>query len=450
MGHYEIKKGIDLPIVGKPEQIISEGNAPQKVALLGDDYVGMKSTMAVKTGDKVKIGQTLFTDKKMPIVRYTSPGTGTVVEINRGEKRRFISIVIALDDVEDEIRFRSYSEKQLETLGREQVIEQLLESGLWTALRTRPFSKVANPETKPHSIFVTAMDTNALAPSIELAIGGHKQNFITGLRILSKLTDGKMYVCKAHGTDIPIGDVKSVSVEEFEGPHPAGNVGTHIHFLDPVSRSKTVWHIQAQDVVAIGLLFLAGDIDVNRVASLSGPSVSNPRVIRTRLGAAVADLTAGELQGSNNRIISGPILSGYEAVGFKAYLGRYHQQIAVLPEETERFFLGWLRPGLNFFSVKKVFLSALFPGKKYNLTTGLNGSERAIVPIGSYEKVMPLDIQPTFLLRALWVNDLEEAENLGCLELDEEDLALCTFVCPSKNDYGPILRRNLNLIEKEG
>jgi len=450
MGNYQIKKGLDLPIMGKPEKIISEGNAPQKVALLGDDYVGIKPTMAVKIGDKVKIGQTLFTDKKMPLVRYTSPGTGTVVEINRGEKRRFISIVIDLDDVEEEVRFRSYSEKQLETLGREQVIEQLLESGLWTALRTRPFSKVANPETKPHSIFVTAMDTNALAPSIEIAIAGHKQNFITGLRILSKLTEGKVYVCKAPGTDIPVGDVKSVSVEEFEGPHPAGNAGTHIHFLDPVSRSKTVWYIQAQDVAAIGLLFLAGDIEVNRVASLSGPSVQNPRVIRTRLGAAVADVTAGELKGSDYRIISGPILSGHEAVGPKAYLGRYHQQIAVLPEEKERFFLGWLRPGLNFFSVKKVFISALLPNKKYNLTTGLNGSERAIVPIGSYEKVMPLDIHPTFLIRALCVNDLEEAEKLGCLELDEEDLALCTFVCPSKNDYGPILRRNLTLIEKEG
>ena len=352
--------------------------------------------------------------------------------------------------MEEEIKFKSYPESKIDGLSREEVVEQLLESGLWTALRSRPFSKVANPETKPHSIFVTAMDTNALAPLVEIAIAGHKQSFINGLRILSRLTDGKLYVCKAPGTDIPVGDVRSVSVDEFSGPHPAGNVGTHIHFLDPVGRNKTVWHIHAQDVITIGMLFLAGELEHSRIASLAGPSVANPRLIRTRLGASLNDVTAGELTGSRNRIISGPILAGHEAVGPKAFLGRYHQQIAVLPEEDERYFLGWLRPGLNFFSVKKLFISSLFPSKKFNFNTGLNGSERAIVPIGSYEKVMPLDILPTLLLRALWVNDLEEAEKLGCLELDEEDLALCTFVCPSKNDYGPILRRNLTLIEKEG
>ena len=450
MGKHKIKKGLDLPIIGKPEQIISEGNAPREVAILGDDYIGMKPSIAVKVGDKVKLGQVLFVDKKMPRVKFTSPGAGKVTEINRGERRRFLSIVIYLDDVEEEIKFKSYPESKLDGLSRQEVVGQLLESGLWTALRSRPFSKVANPETKPHSIFVTAMDTNALAPLVEIAIAGHKQSFIDGLQVLSRLTDGKLYVCKAPGTDIPVGDVRSVSVDEFSGPHPAGNVGTHIHFLDPVGRNKTVWHIHAQDVITIGMLFLAGELEHSRIASLAGPSVANPRLIRTRLGASLNNVTAGELTGSRNRIISGPILAGHEAVGPKAFLGRYHQQIAVLPEEDERYFLGWLRPGLNFFSVKKLFISSLFPSKKFNFNTGLNGSERAIVPIGSYEKVMPLDILPTLLLRALWVNDLEEAEKLGCLELDEEDLALCTFVCPSKNDYGPILRRNLTLIEKEG
>lgn len=450
MGVHKIKKGLDLPITGKPEQIISEGNAPRRVAILGDDYIGMKPSMAVKVGDKVKLGQVLFVDKKMPRVRFTSPGAGRITEINRGEKRRFLSIVIYLDDVEEEVKFKAYPVKKLDGLRREEVVEQLLESGLWTALRTRPFSNVANPEQKPHSIFVTAMDTNALAPSVEHAIAGHKQSFIDGLLILSKLTDGKVYVCKSPGADIPVGDVKSVSVEEFSGPHPAGNVGTHIHFLDPVGRNKTVWHIMAQDVVAISMLFLAGELEHFRIVSIAGPSVANPRVIRTRIGASLKDVTAGELKGSRNRIISGPILSGHEASGPKAFLGRYHHQIAVLPEEDERYFLGWLRPGLNFFSVKNLFISSLFPNKKFNFNTGLNGSERAIVPIGSYEKVMPLDILPTFLLKSLWVNDLEEAEKLGCLELDEEDLALCTFVSPSKNNYGSILRRNLTLIEKEG
>jgi len=372
-----------------------------------------------------------------------------VVEINRGEKRRFLSIVIELDGT-DEITFQSFSESKLKALSREGVINLLIESGLWTTIRTRPFSKVANPDTVPHSLFITAMDTNPLAPSVEKIIEGKEQPFKNGLTVLSKLTDGKVYLCKAPGSKIPEVDIPSLSVEEFDGPHPAGLVGTHIHFLDPVTHNKFVWYVTAQDVIQIGKLFTTGKLDMERVISLGGPMVKHPRLLRTRIGAAVEDITTRQVKDGDIRIISGSVLSGHHATGPLAYLGRFHQQISVVEEGRQRKFLGWLSPGKELYSVKNIVISKLFPGKKFAFNTSLNGGRRAIVPIGSYEKVMPLDIIPTYLLRALQVNDIDEAENLGCLELDEEDLALCTYVCPSKIDHGEALRRTLNIIEKEG
>jgi Na+-transporting NADH:ubiquinone oxidoreductase subunit A len=286
MGLTKIKKGLDVPITGQPEQVISDGNVPRKVALLGEDYVGMKPTMAVKVGDQVKIGQTLFTDKKMSQVRYTAPGAGTVIEINRGEKRKFLSIIIEVNG-EDDISFSSYKETELDNLNRDTIKKELLESGLWTALRVRPFSKVADPDTTPHSIFITAMDSNPLAPSVEKIIEVNRQNFLTGLKILTKLTDGKLFLCKYPGSNIPTADIPQLTVEEFSGPHPTGLAGTHIHFLDPVGRKKSVWYINPQDVIGIGYLFSTGKLFLERIISLAGPAAKNPRLIRTRLGAAV-------------------------------------------------------------------------------------------------------------------------------------------------------------------
>ncbi|UCF63117.1 MAG: Na(+)-translocating NADH-quinone reductase subunit A [bacterium] len=449
MGLTKITKGLNVPITGTPEQVIGEGNIPKKVAILGDDYVGMKPTMEVQEGEKVKTGQLLFTDKKLPKVRYTSPGSGTVIEINRGEKRKFLSVVIELDK-DDEITFPSYSEKDMAALGREKVVDQLLESGLWTALRTRPLGKVANPDSSPHSIFITAMNSEPLGPDVSKIIEVNRQNFITGLEILSKLTEGKLFLCKYPDTNIPTADLPQLSVEEFSGPHPSGLAGTHIHFLDPVGRKKIVWYLNAQDVIAVGVLFTTGKLSTERIVALAGPSVKNPRLIRTRLGAALDDVVTGELKEGENRLISGSVLSGHKAAGPVAYLGRFHQQISVIPEGRQRKFFGWLSLGFNLYSVKRILASSLIPGKKYDFTTAQHGGYRSIVPIGSYEKVMPLDILATYLLRAIAVMDVEEAENLGCLELDEEDLALCTFVCPSKIDHGQNLRQTLNLIEKEG
>jgi Na+-transporting NADH:ubiquinone oxidoreductase subunit A len=452
MGSIKIKKGLNVPIAGEPEQVITEGKASKKVALIGYDYVGMKPTMAVTVGDRVKLGQLLFTDKKMDGVKFTAPGAGTITAINRGPKRVFESIVIELDEKEDEITFDSFQENQLADLDVEKVKNNLIESGLWLCLRARPFGKTANPADTPHSIFVTAMDTNPLAPSVEKIIDTNEKDFQNGLKVIARLTAGKLFLCKTPGTKIPTIDLDALSVEEFSGPHPAGNVGTHIHFLDPVHRGKTVWHINAQDVVAVGKLFTTGRISVERLISLAGPAVKQPRLIKTRIGASIEELVAGELKedGADIRVISGSVLSGRISAGQVTYLGRYHQQISALEEAGKRRFFGWLSPGLNFFSVKRILLSSLFRRKKFSFNTDINGGHRSIFPLGVYEDVMPMDFEITYLLRSLMVKDLEEAENLGCLELCEEDLALCSFVSPSKIEYGPVIRENLTIIEKEG
>lgn len=445
----KIRRGLDLPISGAPEQAIVDGPKVRSVAVIGFDYPGMKPTMAVKVGDKVKLGQLLFTDKKTEGVRYTAPAAGTVAAINRGERRVLQSVVIDVEGDEAE-PFAKYEANELASLSADQVKENLVNSGLWTALRTRPYSKVPAPATTPNSIFVTAMDTNPLAANPELIIRESREDFVNGLTLLSRLTEGQVFVCKAPGADILTGNNSRVVSEEFEGVHPAGNAGTHIHYLDPVSATKTVWTIGYQDVIAFGKLFTTGKISSERVISLAGPQVEKPRIVRTQLGANLDELTAGQMKAGENRVVSGSVFGGRSARGAFAYLGRYHSQVTVLLEGRDRPFLHYLRAGFNMFSTMGIYISSLLGGKKYEFTTTTMGSERAMVPVGSYENVMPLDILPTQLLRALAVGDTDMAQKLGCLELDEEDLALCTFVCPGKYEYGPILRDNLTRIEKEG
>lgn len=448
MGIIKIKKGLDIPIKGKPDNSKIIEKSVKSVALLGADFNGLKPTIEVETGDIVKKGQILFFDKKNPAVKFTSPVSGKITVINRGEKRAFISLVINIEG-NDEITFNSFSKETIEKADAKEIKEQLLDSGLWTSFRTRPFSAIPNPETKPNSIFINAMDTNPLAPSISKIAEGKEKEIEAGLIVLSKLTDGKLYFCKSPSDKFSFNKIQKLSIEEFDGPHPAGLSGTHIHFLDPVGKTKTVWHILLEDVINIGHLFLTGKLNNEKIISLAGTGVKNPKLIKTVSGAAINEIIEGELNNGEYRVISGSVLNGYKATGEVAFLGRYHRQISVIAEDTEKVFLGWLSPGTSKFSLKNVVLSKL-TSSKIEITTALNGGHRAIVPIGSFEQVMPLDIIPTYLLRALAVNDVEEAEKLGCLELDEEDLALCTFVDPSKNDFGPILRNNLNIIEKEG
>ncbi len=451
-GHrsIEIKKGLNLPIMGEPEPILEDAPKVGMAAVIGTDYLGLKPTMAVAEGDRVKRGQLLFTDKKNPEVGYTAPAGGTITAIHRGDRRALLSVEIAVGDVEEEETFASYEANRLATLSAQEVKANLLASGLWTALRTRPFSKVPSPQTEPHSLFVNAMDTNPMAIDPMFVIDKRKSDFINGLTALSKLTGGKLYLCGKAGDDIPGKELDFVSWAEFKGPHPAGLAGTHIHYLDPVSAHKTVWHVNYQDVLAMGKLFTTGKLDVERIISLAGPMIKRPRYLRTRLGASVKEIVKGELAEEDVRTISGSVLYGHRAAGAHAFLGRYHLQISAIRENPERLFLEWHRPGFDRFSVKRTFISNIFRGKKFAFTTSKEGSDRAMVPIGTYENVMPLDLVITFLLRALIVADTDQAQALGCLELDEEDLALCTFVCPAKYDFGPILRQNLTTIEIDG
>lgn len=445
----KIKKGLEVPVDGEPEQVVHDGPDIASVALLGNDYAGMKPTMKVAEGDRVKLGQVLFTDKKNPEILYTSPGAGTVTGINRGTKRVLQSVEIRLEGDEQET-FTAYAQDKLKGLSAAQVKENLLASGLWTALRTRPFSQVPEPDSTPHSIFVTAMDSNPLAVRADVVINERRQDFMNGLVVLAKLSNDKMYVCKYPQADIPVPDAAPITVAEFSGPHPSGLVGTHIHFLDPVNATKIVWYLGYQDVIAIGSLFTSGRISTERVISLAGPMVKRPRLIRTRMGANTKTLVRDELLDKNCRVISGSILSGRRAAGWANYLGRYHTQISVLQEGGERHFLGWFALGLNDYSATNVFASAFFKKRKFSFSTSQHGSPRAMIPIEPYQDVMPLDILTVPLLRALLVSDTDSAQKLGCLELDEEDLALCTFLCPSKYEYGPVLRENLIQIEREG
>ncbi|WP_416307535.1 Na(+)-translocating NADH-quinone reductase subunit A [Neptunicella sp. SCSIO 80796] len=442
----KIKEGMDLPIQGAPIQQIQPGNAITRVAVLGEEYVGMRPTMHVQVGDKVKKGQALFEDKKNPGVMFTAPASGTVAEINRGEKRVLQSVVIDIEGNEQIIFDKAAN---LEGLTAQQVEQNLVESGLWTALRTRPYSKIPALGSKPHSIFVNAMDTNPLAADPTVVIAQRKDDFAKGLQVLSKLTDGKLFVSKAPGADVPTGSA-TVEVNEFAGPHPAGLVGTHIHFLDAVGASKKVWHIGYQDVIAFGHLFTTGELDTSRVIALAGPQVKNPRLVTTLIGASTEQIIAGDVPDTDIRVISGSVLNGHNAAGVHGYLGRYHNQVAVLAEGREKVFLGWIRPGSDQHSVTRAYLGHLSPKRLFNMTTTTNGSDRSMVPIGNYERVMPLDILPTLLLRDMISGDTDGAQTLGCLELDEEDLALCTYVCPGKYNYAPILRECLNTIEKEG
>ena len=447
------KKGLDLPITGEPEQVIyNNAGAIRSVALLGTDYVGLKPSMKVSEGDKVKLGDVLFADKQYPEIVYTAPGAGVVTAINRGERRVLNSVVIELSG-NDAVKFKSYAPSKLSGLTGEQVRENLLASGLWTSLRTRPYSHAPDPASSPHSIFVTAIDTSPLAARPEVVIAERAADFQNGLVVIAKLTEGRVFLCKSPGANIPVPELAQLEVAEFEGPHPAGLVGTHIHFLDPVSPTKTVWHLDYQSVMAIGSLFTTGKLNVERVVSLAGSLVANPRLVKTRVGANLSDLVKGQLKsGKDPRVISGSVLHGRQAEGWSDFLGRFHNQVSVIPENREREFMGWVVPTGKKYSFLNVLLTSLpqARGRKFAFTTTKYGSPRAIVPVGVFEDVVPLDILPTQLMRYLIVGDTDMAQALGALELDEEDLSLCTFVDPGKHDFGPVLRRNLTQIEKEG
>ncbi len=450
----QVKRGLDIPLSGKPQQRIEDCSPPSHVAVVFRSYHNLKPHLKVSVGDEVAKGQVLVENKVLPGVCYTSSASGVVEAIHRGERRKLLSIVIRAEGQRDR-QFDKFNEDQLASLDREQVQSQLLTSGLWTTLRTRPYSETPEPDSIPSSIFVTAMDSRPLAAdpqAIIAATSAQSQYFDAGLKVLSRLRDSTLYVCVAEGSQIAVSEDQQLKRVEFSGPHPAGLLGTHIHFLDPIYGDKTVWGISYQDVIAIGELFLTGTYPPHRVISFAGPAVKNPRLLRVQIGTPLHDICDGELNTGAVRIIAGSPLDGSDFIEETAYLGAFELQVSVLPKQAQTPLLAWLRPGLNLFSITRAFpLSSFGKDKpKWSFTCMQNGSKRAIVPIALYERVMPLDLLATQLIKSLLVMDTDTSQQLGCLELDEEDLALCSYVCPGKHDLGPILRRNLEKIKQEG
>jgi Na+-transporting NADH:ubiquinone oxidoreductase subunit A len=447
MKNFNLKRGLDIPILGIPEQKIYDGNNPETLAVLGPDYNGLKPKMLVGVGDKVVRGTPLFCHKDNPDVLYVSPCKGHVESINRGEKRALLSVVISVDSLTHKgmniVKLNSQIDDNTEF-----VRKCLYESGLWTSFLTRPYSKVPQAGSVPTSIFITAMDTEPLCPDADLIINQDLKAFEEGVKKISTLTEGEVFICKKNDSNI---NLKNFKTYNFDGPHPAGLAGTHIHFLDPPNGNKMVWSVSYQDVIAIGKLFLSGHIDIEKTISLAGPLAKNPRLVKTVMGASLFDLLKGEfINNTACRVISGSVLSGFHADGHLSFLGRYSRQVTLIEEDKEKLLLGWINPQPNKFSVMPVLASAFGFFKLFNLTSNLNGGRRAMVPTGVFETLMPQDYLPTQLLRSLIVMDTDVAQSLGTLELDEEDLALCTFACPAKYEYGSALRDSLVKIEKEG
>ncbi len=449
MKHITIRKGLTIPLAGAPVPEIGASPQVSTVAILGEDFIDVKPTMEVKEGDRVKTGQLLFSDKKNAGVCFTAPATGTVTAINRGEKRVFQSLVIQCEE-DDFVSFLEPGHKQPDHYTGQEIRDLLVASGLWTALRTRPYGKIPAITANPVALFINATETRPQAPPPALSIERSKEDFSLGLQIIGRLTEAPTYLCT--GTDLPGPESLPPKMEEvrFEGPHPAGLPSTHIHFLHRADEKNVVWHLDYQDIIAIGHLFRTGHLATEKVISISGPAAIKPELVCARIGGDINELAAGKIPEGPTRILSGSVLDGRESTEPLHYLGRYHHQIAILEEGDGRAFFNWLSPGKNRFSIQHIFTSALHKSRTFAMNTALWGGRRAIFPLNSYAKVMPLDIIILPFLKSLYNSETEKAKQLGALELIEEDLALCSYVCPGKNEFGPVLRKVLTEIEKEG
>ena len=447
MKQFSLRKGLTLPITGAARPEVENGPDLQKIGVIADDYVGLKPRVLVAEGDSVAPGTPVFAHKDIPEAVIVSPVAGRIAAINRGERRKLISVEIDVDaNAAAPLDFSSTGDAST----REGLTERLCAAGLWPSLRTRPYSKIPEPGSAPAAIYVTATDSEPLAPAPRPIIEAEAEAFAKGIEALCQLTDGTTYLCQDAGAALPGADLPGVEAASFEGPHPAGLAGTHMHFLEPPLADKFVWTIGYQDVLMIGRLLLTGTYDASRIIALTGPECADPRLVRTMVGASLVELTVNDVPGDKPvRLISGSVLSGRAGHGASAYLGRFARQITVIEEDHKQIPMGWIRPMFSKYAVQPVLGSA-FAKKLYPLTSNLNGGRRAMVPIGTFEELMPQDFLPTQLLRALLVMDTDQAQALGALELDEEDLGLVGFACPAKYEYGEALRDCLTKIEKEG
>lgn len=442
-----LKRGLDVRLKGDAEKIYGTLVEVDQVALKPTDFPGLSPKILVKAGQVVKAGDPVFLDKYNPEILITAPTSGEVLAINRGERRKVLEVIIKADGKNNSIDF---SKVDPESLSREEIMDRLKISGLWPFLKQRPYGTVAKPESTPLYIFISGFDSSPLAPDFEFILKGQTSAFQTGINALAKLTDGKIHVGirpdQANGF---FSGIKNIVITQFSGPHPAGNVGIQIHHVSPVSKGDLIWTINPQEVIYIGRLFEAGKIDFTKIVALTGSEVSSPKYYQVIHGTSLAGLLNKTTKHeAKERIISGNVLKG-ENVGADGFLGFFDQQVTVIPEGDYYEFLGWAMPRLNKFSISHSYFSWLFPKKKYKADSNLNGEERAYVMTGQYEKVLPMDILPVFLIKAIIAKDIDKMELLGIYEVIEEDLALCEYVCTSKTEVQRILREGINLMIKE-
>lgn len=446
-----IRKGYDLKLNGIAEKTITDLPFSEVVAIKPPDFPNLTPRLAVEVGQEVLAGQALFLDKRRPELLFTSPVSGEVVEIVRGEKRRLLEVRVLPDR---DTRYVSFPVRPLSDLSRDDLIAQLLESGCWAYLRQRPYSLIADPQETPKAIFVSGFDSAPLAPDLRFIIDQSPDLFHTGLNVLKKLADGNLHVslpagANGIGTNEPFGAIPPDRLHYFKGPHPAGNVGIQVHHLDPLRKGEVVWYVHPQDVIILGRLFAEGRYRADRVVALTGSCVGQPQYFRLMTGQRLDTLLNGRLNAETCRVIQGNVLSG-EKTAADDFLSFRTNHITVLPEGYEPQFLGWLTPGLKKLSLSRTFFSWLFPNRSYSLDTNTQGEERAFVMTGQYEKVLPMNILPVFLLKAILAKDIERMEQLGIYEVSEEDFALCEFVCTSKIDVQRIITEGLELVRLEG
>lgn len=444
--YYSIKKGLDIKLLGEAEKTVVDLNS-RLFAVKPDDFIGCFPKMLVKIGDDVKAGSPLFFDKYREEIFFTSPVSGKVLDIRRGEKRKILEVVIESDGKNESLDF---GKVDISSLKREEIIDKMLKSGVWPVLRQRPYSVVAKPAEMPKAIFVSAFDSAPLAPDYDLFLHGYGKEFQSGLDVLTKLTDGKVHlnVHKKKTLAKEFLEAKNVQINTFQGPHPSGNVSVHINRVDPLNKGEVVWYVSAQDVLTIGRLFLTGQYDASCMVALTGSEVKNPRYFKTRKGAAITEMVKDNIKEGSTRFISGNVLTG-TAVENDGFIGAYHAHVTVIPEGDYSEFLGWLSPGFSKFSISKTFPSFLFPNKKYRVDSNIHGGPRAFVATGIFEKVFPFDIYPMQLIKAILVQDIDLMENLGIYEVDDEDFALCEVVDVSKTEIQKIVREGLDLMRKE-
>ena len=433
------KKGLDLPISGSPSTDIDSSTAINSIAMLGADYVGLKPTMMVDEGDSVQSGQKLFENKKNPGTFITAPSSGIVKSINRGEKRRFLSLIIETDDSIDPLTFdlNDYSNS----------IEFLVDSGALAYFRTRPYNRMPEPSELPSAIFINACDTNPLAVDPHELIQHDQDLFNKGLGFIESIHSDIKTFCSYQSNSFDQ-SVPGVSYNHFEGPHPAGLVGTHIHFLYPVGQNRTVWTISWQEVISLGYLLTNKKLRADKYISIGGPNTHEPKILKVKYGSNLSETSAGKIL-DNSRVISGSVLHGHTGENVMDYLSAFDNQISVLPDESNDILFNWAMPGSKLHSKLPAFISSWIKPKIFNFNVSMNGGNRAIVPVSSYQEIMPLNILTTQLLKSLVTLDIELGEKLGVLELAPEDLALASYVCPSKYDYQSILDSNLDKMYEE-